>query len=306
MKTVLFSLALGLLTCVNVSFAQTGSGAKTAAPATQNIVETAAAAGSFNTLLTAAKAAGLAEALSTGEYTVFAPTDEAFNKVDKAVIAELLKPENKDQLAAILKYHVVEGKVMASDAAKLTGAPTLNGQRLALDVTATPPTVGNANVVKTDIVCSNGIIHVVDSVIMPSTKTIPEVATEAGKFKTLLAAAKAAGLAETLGTDGPFTVFAPTDAAFAKLPEGTVEMLLKPENKQKLVDILKYHVVSGRVYAADAIAAKKAGTLLSDKMIEVSQVGDDVMINKVKVVMPNVEASNGVIHVIDGVLLPAK
>ena len=306
MKTVLFSLALGLLTCVNVSFAQTGSGAKTAAPETQNIVETAAAAGSFNTLLTAAKAAGLAEALSTGEYTVFAPTDEAFNKVDKAVIAELLKPENKDQLAAILKYHVVEGKVMASDAAKLTGAPTLNGQRLALDVTATPPTVGNAKVVKTDIVCSNGIIHVVDSVIMPSTKTIPEVATEAGKFKTLLAAAKAAGLAETLGTDGPFTVFAPTDAAFAKLPEGTVEMLLKPENKQKLVDILKYHVVSGRVYAADAIAAKKAGTLLTDKMIEVSQNGDNVMINEAKVVMPNVEASNGVIHVIDGVLLPAE
>ena len=306
MKTVLFSLALSLITCVNVSFAQTGSGAKTAAPATQNIVETAAAAGSFNTLLTAAKAAGLAEELSTGEYTVFAPTDEAFNKIDKAVIADLLKPENKDQLAAILKYHVVEGKVMASDAAKLTGAPTLNGQRLALDVTATPPTVGKAKVVKTDIVCSNGIIHVVDSVIMPTTKTIPEVATEAGKFKTLLAAAKAAGLAETLGTDGPFTVFAPTDAAFAKLPEGTVEMLLKPENKQKLVDILKYHVVSGRVYAADAITAKKAGTLLSDKMIEISQVGDDVMINEVKVVMPNVEASNGVIHVIDGVLLPAK
>ena len=174
-------------------------------------------AGSFNTLLAAAKAAGLAEALTTGEYTVFAPTDEAFKKVDKETLASLLKPENKAQLVAILKYHVVPGKVMAADAAKLTVAPTLNGQRLELDVKATPPTVGGVKVAKTDIVCSNGVIHVVDAVIMPTMKTIPEVATKAGKFKTLLAAAKAAGLAETLGTKGPFTVFAPTDEAFKKL-----------------------------------------------------------------------------------------
>ena len=306
MKTVLFSLALGLLTCLNVTFAQTGSGAKTAAPATKNIVETASEAGSFNTLLAAAKAAGLAEALTTGEYTVFAPTDEAFAKIDKEAIANLLKPENKAQLAAILKYHVVPGKVMAADAAKVKVAPTLNGQRLALDVTATPPTVGGAKILKTDIVCSNGIIHVVDKVIMPVTKTIPEVATKAGKFKTLLAAAKAAGLAETLGTKGPFTVFAPTDKAFEKLPAGTVESLLKSENKDKLANILKYHVVPGRIYAADALAAKKAGTLLTEKMIKVTKVGDDVMINEVKVLMPNIEASNGVIHVIDGVLLPAE
>ena len=304
MKTFLFSIALGLVTCLNVSFAQ--SGAKTAAPAKKNIVETAASAGSFNTLLAAAKAAGLAETLSTGEFTVFAPTDEAFAKIDKETIATLLKPENKDQLVAILSYHVVPGKVMAADAAKLKMAPTVNGQQLALDVTAKPPTVGEAKITKTDIVCSNGIIHVVDSVIMPVTKTIPEVATKAGKFKTLLAAAKAAGLAETLGTKGPFTVFAPTDKAFEKLPEGTVEGLLKPENKDKLANILKYHVVSGRVYAADALQAKKAKTLLKDKMIKVSKVGEDVKVNDAKVLMPNVEASNGVIHVIDSVLLPAE
>ena len=309
MKTILFSVALGLLTCANVTYAQSGSGSKgstvkTADADAKNIVETAAEAGSFNTLLTAAKAAGLAETLSTGEFTVFAPTDEAFGKVDKEAIASLLKPENKEQLVALLGYHVVPGKVMAADAAKLTSAPTANGQRLKLDVTATPPTVGGAKVLKTDIVCSNGIIHVVDSVIMPSMKTIPEVANGAGKFKTLLAAAKAAGLAETLGTKGPFTVFAPTDEAFSKLPAGTVEELLKSENKQKLADILKYHVVSGRVYADDALAAKKAGTLLSEKMIKVSKVGEDVMINESKVVMPNVEASNGVIHVIDAVLMP--
>ena len=309
MKTALLSLALGLLTCLNVTFAQSGSAtkgssAKTATTAGKNIVETAADAGSFNTLLAAAKAAGLAEELSTGEYTVFAPTDEAFSKVDKEAVASLLKPENKDQLVAILKYHVVPGKVMAADAAKVKSAPTLNGQQLALDVTATPPTVGGAEISKTDIVCSNGVIHVVDAVIMPVTKTIPEVATDVGKFKTLLAAAKAAGLAETLGTEGPFTVFAPTDKAFENLPEGTVETLLKPENKEKLADILKYHVVSGRVYAADALKAKKAETLLKGKMLQATKSDEGVKVNEAKVLMPNVEASNGVIHVIDSVLLP--
>ena len=280
------------------------STAEAEAPVGKNIVETAAEAGSFNTLLAAAKAAGLAEELSTGEYTVFAPTDEAFNKVDKEAIADLLEAENKADLVAILKYHVVPGKVMAADAAKLTAAPTLNGQQLELDVTASPPTVGGAKIVKTDIACSNGVIHVVDAVIMPVTKTIPEVATDAGKFKTLLAAAKAAGLAETLGTEGPFTVFAPTDKAFEKLPEGTVESLLKEENKDKLVGILKNHVISGRVYAADALEAKKAETLTKGSMLKVAKDGEDVKVNDAKVIMADVEASNGVIHVIDTVLLP--
>lgn len=305
MKTALLSLCLGLLTCFGVTHAQTGTQTANPAP-TKNIVETAAGAGTFDTLLTAAKAAGLAEALTKGEYTIFAPTDEAFAKLDKQVVADLLKPENKKQLAAILKYHVVAGKVMAEDAAKLTAAPTLNGQRIPLDVAAKQPMVGSAKVLKTDISCSNGIIHVVDAVIMPTTKTIPEVANEAGAFKTLLAAAKAAGLAETLGSDGPFTIFAPTDKAFKKLPEGTVENLLKPENKDKLANILKYHVVSGRIYDAEALKAGKAETLLSKKMITAKQMGKDVKINDAKVLKTNIEATNGVIHVIDSVLIPAE
>ena len=272
--------------------------------AQQNIVDTAAGAGNFNTLLAAAKAAGLADALSTGQFTVFAPTDDAFNQVDPSLLSDLLKPENKSKLADILKYHVVPGVVAARDAYPLDTVSTLNGQQVSLSLRSSQPMIGNANLLKTDIRCSNGMIHVIDSVLLPSTKTIPEVASAAGNFGTLLAAANAAGLAETLGSAGPFTVFAPTDEAFAKLPAGTVETLLKPENKQKLVDILKYHVVAGRVYDVAAAKAGQATTLLGQS-INTSVTENGLRINEAAVVAKNIEATNGVIHVIDSVLLPS-
>lgn len=269
-----------------------------------DIVDTAVAAGKFKTLAAALGAADLVDALKgEGPFTVFAPTDEAFAKLPKGTVETLLKPENKGMLAGILTYHVVSGKVMAKQVVGLTGAKTLNGQRVDIAVDGSKVTVDGATVVTTDIACDNGVIHIIDSVILPADKTIPETASAAGSFKTLLAAATAAGLAETLGSKGPFTVFAPTDEAFAKLPEGTVATLLKPENKQKLVDILKYHVVAGRVYSEDAVAAKSAKTLQGSPItVNVSKAG--AMINSSKLVSTDIDASNGVIHVIDSVLMP--
>ncbi|UPR36990.1 fasciclin domain-containing protein [Vibrio cyclitrophicus] len=133
-------------------------------------------------------------------------------------------------------------------------------------------------------------------------KDIVDVATENGSFTTLVAAVKAAGLVDTLKGDGPFTVFAPTDEAFAALPEGTVDMLLKPENKDKLVAVLTYHVVPGKIMAAEVMKLNSAVTVQGEAVM-VGIDHDSVMINKAKVVMPDVEASNGVIHVIDAVLL---
>jgi len=147
------------------------------------------------------------------------------------------------------------------------------------------------------------VIHVIDRVLLPEKRRIPALAKENGQFATLLAAASAAGLADVLNGDGPLTVFAPTDAAFAKLPEGTVETLLKPENKGKLVDILKYHVVSGRVYSDQAAKARRASTLLG-RGVETSVTADGLRINNALVVSPDLEAANGVVHVIDSVLLP--
>jgi len=136
-------------------------------------------------------------------------------------------------------------------------------------------------------------------------KDIVETAVDAGEFKTLAAALRAADLVDTLKGRGPFTVFAPTDEAFAKLPAGTVENLLKPENKDQLVAILTYHVVPGKVMAADVIKLKEAKTV-NGKMLDIETKGDAVMVNDAKVTATDVAASNGVIHVIDTVILPPK
>jgi len=292
-KFLVASAALAVL-----SFSSLGRAAE------KDIVDTAVDAGSFKTLAAALGAADLVDALkSDGPFTVFAPTDEAFAKLPAGTVEELLKPENKDQLTAVLTYHVVAGQVAAKQVVGLSGAKTLNGQRINIAVTEGKVSVDGANVLKTDIFCSNGIIHVIDSVILPASDNIVTTADKAGSFKTLLAAAKAAGLAETLTGKGPFTVFAPTDEAFAKLPAGTVESLLKPENKAKLAAILKYHVVAGRVYSEDALAVKKAKTLQGSE-IHVSVSGGRAKINDANLVTTDLDASNGVIHVIDGVLLP--
>jgi uncharacterized surface protein with fasciclin (FAS1) repeats len=138
------------------------------APKGKDIVAVASGAGSFNTLVAAVKAAGLVETLQgPGPFTVFAPTDEAFAKLPKGTVEDLLKPENKAKLVAILTYHVVPGKVMAADV-KTMKAKTVNGQSLDVKVTAGGVTVDNAKVVKTDVAASNGVIHVIDTVVLPN------------------------------------------------------------------------------------------------------------------------------------------
>ncbi len=134
-------------------------------------------------------------------------------------------------------------------------------------------------------------------------QNIVDTAISAGQFKTLVTALKAAGLVDTLEGPGPFTVFAPTDAAFAKLPAGTVASLLRPENKAKLTAILTYHVVPGTVMAADVVKLKDAKTV-NGKMIVVRAKGGVVMVNDAKVTAADIPATNGVIHVIDSVILP--
>ena len=132
---------------------------------------------------------------------------------------------------------------------------------------------------------------------------IVDTAAKAGTFKTLLAAAEAAGLVGTLKGPGPLTVFAPTDEAFAKLPAGTVENLLKPENKDQLAAVLTYHVVAGKVMAKDVMSLDEATSVQGDT-IDISLAGSNVMVDQAKVVATDIQASNGVIHVIDSVILP--
>ena len=152
------------------------------------------------------------------------------------------------------------------------------------------------------LVATGGYLGIANAGASPKAKDIVAVASSAGSFNTLVAAVKAAGLVETLQGPGPFTVFAPTDEAFAKLPKGTVEDLLKPKNKAKLVAILTYHVVAGKVMAAD-VKTMMAKTV-NGKSLSLKVTGGAVTVNNAKVMKTDVAASNGVIHVIDTVVLP--
>ena len=270
----------------------------------KDIVDTAVGAGQFTILAKALTEAGLVEALKgKGPFTVFAPTDEAFKKLPAGTLETLLKPENKDLLVSILTYHVVPGNVLAKDVVKLESATTLNGQRVDITAQGGNVMVDGAKVIATDVKASNGTIHVIDSVILPQDKDIVGVAAEAGSFGTLIAAAKAAGVVPALTGEGPLTVFAPTDEAFAALPPGTVESLLKPENKDKLTQILLYHVVEGRVYSDQAAKLSEAKTLQGDT-IQIKPWGGTLKIDGASVIAADIEASNGVVHVIDKVILP--
>ena len=272
----------------------------------KTIVETAIEAGNFDTLVTAVKAAGLVETLNGhDEFTVFAPTDSAFANLDPAVLESLLQPENKAQLRRILTYHVVPGRVTARDAYDLTDAPSANGQRLRLDLKGVPMKVNDAQITVTDIQCSNGVIHVIDAVLLPNQSTALSNAYQAGNFSTLLAAIGIANLNDVLNGPGPFTVFAPTDDAFAALPAGTVDQLLQPENRDQLIDLLKYHVVPGRVYDDMAVKAGRARSL-SGSSLDIGLSANGLSVNQAKVLAKNIEASNGLIHVIDQVLMPSK
>ncbi len=300
---ILVTLAAATLMVVTApAFAQCSS-SKTAsamtAGSTPDIVETAVSSGKFNTLVAAVKAAGLVDALkSDGPFTVFAPNDDAFAKLPKGTLDELLA--HPERLKAILLYHVVPGKVLAKDVVKIDSAKTLLGQSVTVN-TENGVMVDNANVVTTDIMTSNGVIHVIDSVILPDNDII-ETARSAGSFKTLLTAIETAGLTDVLRGNGPFTVFAPTDEAFSKLPEGALEKLIA--NPDKLKDILLYHVVSGKELAKDVVKLKNAKTLQGSKVdIDTSS---GVMIDNARVVKTDVMTTNGVIHVIDSVILPSS
>jgi transforming growth factor-beta-induced protein len=275
-----------------------------------DIVDTAVADGRFTTLAAALGAADLVDTLKgEGPFTVFAPTDDAFAKLPEGTVESLLLPENLEQLKSILLYHVVSGKVMASDVVTLTSADTVSGEAVSIKVEDGKVYLNDTvEVIITDVEASNGVIHVIDSVLLPPAKLsdIVDTAVADGRFTTLAAALGAADLVDTLKGEGPFTVFAPTDDAFAKLPEGTVESLLLPENLEQLKSILLYHVVSGKVMAADVVTLTSADTVSGEAVSIKVEDGKVYLNDTVEVIITDVEASNGVIHVIDSVLLPPQ
>merc|ERR1712156_1225815 len=209
-----------------------------------NIVELAQSVDDLSTLVAAVVAGDLVETLSSpGPFTVFAPTNEAFAALPEGTLETLLKPENKDQLVDILTYHVLPAQVLSTDLKFFQSVPTVEGKNVHVVRTSKGVYVGPSarelkSVVGADNLASNGVAHVIDGVLLPPTSAladskpnIVELAQSVDDLSTLVAAVVAGDLAETLSSPGPFTVFAPTNEGFAALPEGTVETLLKPENK---------------------------------------------------------------------------
>jgi transforming growth factor-beta-induced protein len=271
-------------------------GAAAGAPATgqKDIVDTAIAAGSFTKLAAALTAADLVDTLKgEGPFTVFAPTDDAFDDFEEenpGVLASL----TKEQLTAVLTYHVVAGAAVKSTDLKDDQVfVTVNGSPVLVDLTGGVK-VSTAEVTTADVTASNGVIHVIDEIILPPSDDIVDTAIAAGSFKSLAKALTDADLVETLKGDGPFTVFAPTDAAFAKLASVPTGDALK--------SVLLYHVVSGAVGSGN-LAAGSVPTLLEGESVKVS-LEDGVEINDAKVTTANIITKNGVIHVVDTVLVP--
>jgi uncharacterized surface protein with fasciclin (FAS1) repeats len=294
MKKTLFSFILTVLSIC--SFAQ------------NTVVDIIVNSTEHDTLEAAVVAAELADDLSgPGPFTVFAPTDAAFAALPSGTIETLLT-DPTGTLAEILLYHVVGGQALSTDLSDGQIIATLQGQTVEVTINADGVFINDAQVIVADITATNGVVHVIDAILLPPapqpTTTVVDVIVNSDVHNTLEAAVVAAGLVETLSGTGPFTVFAPTDAAFAALPAGTVEALLA--NIGELQNILLYHVASGSVLSTDLTNGQEIPTLTFFPPLVVTIDNNGVMINNAMVTVADIVADNGVIHVIDAVLLPQQ
>merc|ERR1712032_25164 len=227
----------------------------------------------------------------------------------------LLDPKNIKQLDSILEYHVVSGAaVFSKDLKAKQSVKTLQGENLSVQKQWGRVTInGKARVTTADVAASNGVVHIIDTVLIPPaaapapSKSIVELAVGTKDLSTLVAALKAGKLVTALEASGPFTVFAPTNEAFAKLPKKTLSMLLDPKNIKQLDSILEYHVVSGAAVFSKDLKAKQSVKTLQGENLSVQKRWGRVTINgKARVTTADVAASNGVVHIINAVLVPSK
>ena len=302
MRKIALIMAMAVVAVAAV-LAPSVSARSTAAEA--DIVTTAVNNGSFKTLASLLTAAGLVDTLKgSGPFTVLAPTDEAFAKVPQATLDALAADPAK--LKAVLLYHVIAGSVPSSEVVKLTSAKTANGANVAIKVVDGSVFVNNAKVVAPDVMASNGIIHVIDTVLLPpaAKQNIVKTAVAAGQFKTLASLLTKSGLVKTLSA-GSWTVFAPTDAAFAKVPKATLAALGK--NPALLKKVLLYHVVKGSVPASTVVTLNgKSVKTVAGVPVKIKVSGGNVFLNgSTKVTKTDVATSNGVIHIINKVLIPS-
>ena len=283
------------------------------------IVDLAIATPNLSTLVTALKAGDLVKTLQgAGPFTVFAPTDAAFAALPKGVLDNLLQPSNKASLDDVLTYHVLGDEVHANKFLDGEMLRTLEGKYVTARVAGSTIFINSAKVTTADVQASNGVIHIIDAVLLPSsappspgpspapapgTENIVQLAQATPSLSTLVTALSKASLVKTLEGVGPFTVFAPNNAAFTNLPDGVLANLLK--NKPQLIDLLTFHVVSGEIHATDILDGERIKTV-EGKYIMATVNASGVYLNNAKVITADVNASNGVVHIIDAVLEEGK
>lgn len=239
---------------------------------------------------------------------MFAPTDDAFALLPAGVVDALLaNPEGT--LADVLSYHVVSGQVGSAEVVTLTSAPTLlAGASIGIQVDGSTVVLdGRVQVTATDIAADNGVIHIIDAVLVPGEfpGSIVDVVAASPRFSTLVTAVLAAdaSVATTLSGAGAFTLFAPTNAAFAALPAGALNTLLLPENQQELTNVLLFHALDSEVPSSAVTDGLEATPLLAGQPLRFAT-GATVTVNGVTISAFDIEANNGTIHVLAGVLLP--
>jgi len=269
--------------------------------------------------VTALKAGKLVDALEgKGPFTVFAPTNEAFAKIPADELKKLLDPANIKELDAILEYHVVEGAaVYSKDLKPEQEFKTLEGEAVLVEARSSGVYVNRAaKVTAADNAATNGVVHIIDNVLIPHhtptppapkpTKNIVELAVGDKDLSTLVTALKAGKLVDALEGKGPFTVFAPTNEAFAKIPADELKKLLDPANIKELDAILEYHVVEGAaVYSKDLKPEQEFKTLEGRPIRVIKDHEGNVFVNHgVRVIAADNGATNGVVHVVDNVLIP--
>ena len=297
------ALTLLMIACLSLSTVAFG----VSADETKDIPANAEATGSHDSLVAALAHAGLVETLQgDGPFTVFAPTDAAFEAAGIDLSTFDTEAEN-ETLSDILLYHVISGAVDAANVTDGMVATMVNGDNVTFTVTNETVMINDANVTDRDVAASNGIIHIIDKVLLPpaeepALEDISGVAAGTGVHDSLVAALAHAGLVATLQGDGPFTVFAPTDEAFA---EAGIDLSTfdNDEANATLTDILTYHVYAGSVAAADVTDGMVA-TMVNGDDATFTVVNGTVMVGGATVTTADVAASNGVIHVIDKVLMP--
>ncbi|MDF1694326.1 MAG: fasciclin domain-containing protein [Saprospiraceae bacterium] len=254
------------------------------------------------TLEAAVIAADLAGTLSgNGPFTLFAPTDDAFAALPEGTVEALLE-DPQGALTDILLYHAVAGKALSTDLSDGQTITTINGKDVTVTINMDGVFINDAQVTVADIETDNGVVHVIDAVLLPPSNTVVDIVVNSEDHNTLEAAVIAADLAGTLSGAGPFTLFAPTDDAFAALGQETIDALLA-DPSGALTDILLYHAVAGTALSTD-LSDGQTITTINGKDVTVTINTDGVFINEAQVTVADLVADNGVVHVINAVLLP--